>query len=73
MVGKDVANPTAMILTGVNMLNHMGYHYFGELISDALFNVFQEGKYLTTDLGGSSKASDFTGRIIDEIQALDNQ
>ncbi len=43
-VGKNVANPTAMLLAGSNMLNHVGLEYYGKMISGAVSRVLKTGK-----------------------------
>jgi isocitrate dehydrogenase len=46
---KDEANPTALILSGVLMLEHLGWWEAAGLIKDALAETFQE-KLVTYDL-----------------------
>jgi isocitrate/isopropylmalate dehydrogenase len=72
ITGLGVANPTALIHSSVNMLRTMGYASFGDLIERAVYNVYREGKYLTSDVGGSSKINDFTNRVIEEIEKIDS-
>lgn len=50
--GKDVANPTAMILSGVMMLKYLGEADKARLLEEALASVILEGKYVTYDLKG---------------------
>ena len=71
IAGKNLANPTALLLSSVNMLKSMYFPRFADLIHDALINVYQEGKYLTKDVGGNSNTSDFTNRVCAEIVGLD--
>lgn len=73
IAGKNVANPTALLYSSVNMLRSMGYHRFGDVISTALSNVYSEGKFLTPDVGGKSTTTDFTNRIIEEVKVLDSK
>jgi isocitrate/isopropylmalate dehydrogenase len=42
-----VANPTALLISSINMLRTMNLPKFSELISTAIVNVFNEGKVLT--------------------------
>ncbi len=69
--GKDQANPTALLLSSVNLLRSANLPRFADLILTSLINVFNENKYLTRDIGGKSKTSKFTKRLCDEIKKLD--
>lgn len=73
MAGKDLANPTPMILCAVNLLRAQGLPRYGDLIFKGLENVYSEGKYLTKDVGGNATTSDFTKRLVQEVQNLDKQ
>lgn len=53
------------------MLKTMGYGRFSDLIKEAIFNVYREGRYLTVDVGGNSGTKEFTRRVIQEIEYLD--
>jgi isocitrate dehydrogenase (NAD+) len=66
--GKNIANPTAMILAAVMMLNHIGEKKAAERISNALETVLQRGDCLTPDLGGSATTTKFAAAIIREIE-----
>lgn len=61
-----------MLFAGVNMLNTMGFHMFADTISDAIYNVYEEGKVLTQEIGGNATTTQFTERVIKEIEALRN-
>lgn len=54
------------------MLNNMGLPRFASMIKQAIKNVYQEGQYLTRDVGGTTSTTDFTKRVVDEIKALDS-
>jgi isocitrate dehydrogenase (NAD+) len=47
---QDKVNPTALILSGVLMLGHMGLHAEAERLEKAVAAVIAEGKYVTYDL-----------------------
>lgn len=63
IAGKDLANPTALLLSAVMMLRHMELNSHADKIERACFDVIKEGKYLTGDLGGKAKCSEFTNEI----------
>lgn len=65
--GKDVANPTAMILSGVMLLRHLGEMEAAARIENAVVFTLAEGKALTRDVVGDAKAAGtraFTEAII---------
>ncbi|XP_018430072.1 PREDICTED: isocitrate dehydrogenase [NAD] subunit beta, mitochondrial, partial [Nanorana parkeri] len=43
-VGRNIANPTAMLLTAANMLRHLNLEYHSVLITDAVRKVIKLGK-----------------------------
>uniref|UniRef100_A0A6M2E7U7 Isopropylmalate dehydrogenase-like domain-containing protein n=1 Tax=Populus davidiana TaxID=266767 RepID=A0A6M2E7U7_9ROSI len=63
IAGKNLANPTALLLSAVTMLRHLELYDKAERIQDAILNTIAEGKYRTADLGGSSSTTDFTKAI----------
>lgn len=64
MAGRNIANPTAMILAGVDMLEHMNLGFYSKMISDALQKTISEGQFLTMDMGGSTSTTDFVQAVI---------
>ncbi|TDA65845.1 MAG: isocitrate/isopropylmalate dehydrogenase family protein [Clostridia bacterium] len=52
--GQDKVNPTAMILSGVMMLEYLGEWEAARRIEEATAAVIREGKTVTYDLGGSA-------------------
>jgi len=65
--GLNKANPTALILSGVLMLRHLGHPAAAERVETALREVIAEGSHLTYDLGGSAGTSDFADAIIGRL------
>jgi isocitrate dehydrogenase (NAD+) len=63
IAGKNIVNPTAMILSSVLMLRHLKEEKAAEEIEKALAGVINEGKYTTVDLGGGSSTIEM-GRAI---------
>ena len=58
--GRNTANPTALILSSIQMLRHIGLDEYASRISTALYKVLLEGQDLTPDLGGKHTTTDFT-------------
>ncbi|KAK2867355.1 hypothetical protein Q8A67_025472 [Cirrhinus molitorella] len=71
IAGKDLANPTALLLSAVMMLRHMGLHGYAKKIETACFDTIRDKKVLTKDLGGNSKCSEFTADICRRVQDMD--
>lgn len=63
IAGKDLANPTALLLSALEMLRYIGENKYADKIQNALNKVF-ELKILTADLGGKAACSEFTREII---------
>src|SRR5262245_1991489 len=66
--GKNVANPTAMILAARMMLDHISENRAAKRIFAALETVLLKGERLTPDLGGSASTSQFVDAIVREIE-----
>ncbi len=64
IAGKNLANPTALLLSAIMMLRHMEERSAGDRIESALNKVLQEGKSTTRDLGGTASTTQFTDAII---------
>jgi len=54
IAGKNIANPTAVMMAGVMMLNHLGEHEAAHRMQNAIEKVVNEGKYVTPDLNPNS-------------------
>ena len=67
IAGKDLVNPTALLLSSVMLLRHMEMATLADRIESALLGTIAEGKYLTGDLGGKSTCTDFTKAVCDKI------
>ena len=64
--GQDKANPMALLLSGVEMLKHIGQADKAEKIEKALYKTLESG-IKTVDIGGNAKCSEFTQAIINNI------
>ncbi|KAL6067835.1 NAD-dependent isocitrate dehydrogenase [Balamuthia mandrillaris] len=70
IAGKDLANPTALLLSAVMMLRHMRLPSHANLIEKACLGVIREGKTVTGDLGGTATCSQYTQAVCDRIKHL---
>ena len=65
IAGQGIANPTALLQSGILMLRHLGERDAAERIERALLKVFAEGKTRTRDIeGGHASTSEFADAII---------
>lgn len=67
--GLDRANPTAMILSGVLMLRHLGEAAAADRVETAVREVIAEGRVVTGDLGGTAGTQAMAGAIIERLRA----
>jgi len=67
IAGKGLANPTALLLSSIMMLQHMGLNDHADNIQKAIFDTLAEGKALTGDLGGKAKTHEYAKAIIDKL------
>lgn len=65
LAGKGIANPSAMVLSAVLMLEYLEENEEARKLEKALITVLSEGKVVTKDLGGSAK----TMEMAEEIRA----
>jgi isocitrate dehydrogenase (NAD+) len=63
IAGKNLANPTALLLSAVLMLHHIDEGAAADRIVDALGRVFAAGEVRTRDLGGTAGTSEFADAI----------
>jgi isocitrate dehydrogenase (NAD+) len=64
IAGKNVANPTAAILSAAMMLDYMGHPREAERVRDAAKAVLKSGKMVTRDLGGKASTAEMIRAII---------
>lgn len=64
---KNLANPTALLLSAIEMFKYIDENKYAEKIDKALRTVIKEGKTLTADLGGSASTTEFTEAIISKF------
>jgi len=64
IAGKGVANPTALLMSAIMMLDHLGELRAARQIESSLHKVYREGKLLTRDVGGKATTAEFTNAVI---------
>lgn len=69
IAGKGLANPTALVLSGVLMLRFLGEKAAADAVESAVRSVLAEGKTLTGDLGGNASTDEYTAAVIARLRA----
>lgn len=64
IVGKNIANPGALVLAACMMLEHLGDKERATRVRNALEGTIKEGKTVTRDLGGTASTDEFTEAVI---------
>ena len=67
IAGKGIANPTALLLSAVMMLEHLGYKDEANRIKKAIDDVLENTDIRTPDLGGKSTSKEYTDEIIKRL------
>lgn len=70
IAGKGIANPTALLLSGLMMLEHLGEIAAARRIEKALHAVLEEGKTLTPDLEGKATTAEFTRAVVEAVSRV---
>ena len=63
LAGKGIINPTAMLLSGAMMLEHLGYIEQAGMLKDAIEQTYREGEVLTADQGGNASTMEFVEAV----------
>jgi isocitrate dehydrogenase (NAD+) len=64
IAGKGLANPTALLLSAVMMLRHIGEPDAARRVQGAIDRVYREGRHLTRDIGGTASTAEFTDALM---------
>jgi isocitrate dehydrogenase (NAD+) len=67
IAGQGIANPTALLQSGILMLRYIGEREAADRIEKAMLMVFEEGKVRTRDIGGTAKTAEFADAIIQKM------
>ena len=69
IANKNLANPTALLLSALMMLDHLGERQASERIRAALTRVLTEGHVRTHDLGGTATTTEFADAVSRHVEA----
>jgi isocitrate dehydrogenase (NAD+) len=64
IAGQGKANPTALMLSAVMLLTHLGEAEAAQKLQHAIEAVYREGKHLTGDVGGTASTQEFTDAVV---------
>jgi isocitrate dehydrogenase (NAD+) len=64
IAGKGIANPTAIIMSGIMMLDYLNETTAARKIENSLHGMYRDGNSLTADAGGSASTTQFTDALI---------
>jgi len=67
IAGQGIANPTALLQSGILMLRYLNDREPAARIEKAMLAVFEEGKVRTRDIGGTAKTAEFADAIIGKM------
>ncbi len=67
IAGKGIANPTALLMSAIMMLDHLGESNAAREIESALHQMYREGRSLTRDVGGTATTAEFTDALINKL------
>jgi isocitrate dehydrogenase (NAD+) len=68
IAGQGKANPTALMLSAVMLLIHLGETSAANKLQSAVEDVYREGKHLTGDVGGSASTEEFTEAVVKNVK-----
>lgn len=66
IAGQDKANPTAMLMSAIEMLNFIGETTVAAKIKSAVFETLKSG-IKTADIGGNASCSEFTNAVVQRL------
>lgn len=68
IAGQGIANPTALLMSAILMLRHIGEREPADRIETAMLQVYEEGAIRTRDVGGTAKTAEFANAIISTMK-----
>ena len=67
IAGRGIANPTALMLSAIMMLEHLGESEAAGRLQKAIEDVYAESKRVTRDIGGGASTREFTDAVIAKL------
>jgi isocitrate dehydrogenase (NAD+) len=69
IAGRNIANPTALLRSGILMLRHLGETAAADRVKQAVYRVYREKRHLTRDVGGTASTTEFADAVIGALAA----
>ncbi|HEX8722574.1 MAG TPA: isocitrate dehydrogenase (NAD(+)) [Pyrinomonadaceae bacterium] len=67
IAGQGIANPTALLQSGILMLRHLGEREAADRVEKAMLKVYVDGRVRTRDVGGTSHTDEFAAAVIEAM------
>ncbi|MFM8782240.1 MAG: isocitrate/isopropylmalate family dehydrogenase, partial [Gemmatimonadota bacterium] len=67
IAGQGVANPTAVMLAGCQLLDHIGEEARATRLRAAIEATLREGRTVTRDVGGTATTAQYTDAVIAKL------
>jgi isocitrate dehydrogenase (NAD+) len=67
IAGQGIANPTALLQSGILMLRYLDEREIADRVERAMLKVFKEGQVRTRDIGGQAKTDEFASAVINAM------
>jgi isocitrate dehydrogenase (NAD+) len=68
LAGRGIANPTAMLLAGCMLLDHLQQNDVADRIRGAVIETIRAGESLTPDMGGSAGTAAFADAVLRRLE-----
>jgi isocitrate dehydrogenase (NAD+) len=70
IAGRDIANPTALLQSGILMLRHLDEAEAADRVQAALEKTYTAKKSLTRDVGGAAGTRAFADAVVQALEAV---
>jgi isocitrate dehydrogenase (NAD+) len=70
IAGKGLANPTAVLQSGILMLRHLNEIEAAERIQVAVEKTYKEKQHITRDVGGKASTNEFADAVIANMESV---
>jgi len=69
IAGHNIANPTALLRSAIQMLRHIGEADAADRVKRAMYRIYEERRHLTRDQGGNATTTEFADAVIEALAA----
>jgi isocitrate dehydrogenase (NAD+) len=68
IAGQNIANPTALLQSGILMLRYLNEREAADRIERAMLKVYREGQVRTRDVGGTARTNEFARAVVEAME-----